>query len=72
MFDARQGSDELYNLRTDPNEQVNVVAENQQLALRLRQKLAARVHVDKGDRQALEASCRKDIHQQLAGHQVHF
>ena len=72
VFDARQGSDELYNLRTDPNEQVNVVAENQQLALRLRQKLAARVHVDKGDRQALEASCRKDIHQQLAGHQVHF
>ncbi len=59
VFDARQGRDELYNLRGDMNEQVNVVAENPQLALRLRQKLAARVHVDKADRKALEVSCRK-------------
>ncbi len=60
VFDARQGRDELYNLRTDPNEQVNAVAENPQLALRLRQKLAARLHVDKADRKTLEKSCRDD------------
>jgi arylsulfatase A-like enzyme len=57
VFDARQGRDELFNLDVDKNEQVNVVAENPGLALRLRQKLAARLHVDKAGREALMASC---------------
>jgi phosphatidylserine/phosphatidylglycerophosphate/cardiolipin synthase-like enzyme len=57
VFDARQGRDELYNLRMDKNEQVNVVAENPQLALRLRQKLAARLYQDNADRKTLEESC---------------
>jgi arylsulfatase A-like enzyme len=58
VFDARQGRDELYNVRADQDEQINVVAANPELALRLRQKLAARLHVDKADRKALAAACR--------------
>jgi arylsulfatase A-like enzyme len=41
IYDARQGQQELFNLRADPNEQKNLAATDTARARRLRQRLAA-------------------------------
>lgn len=47
ILDATNGSEELYDLRTDPNEQANRAADHPEICKRLRQHLAARAEADR-------------------------
>lgn len=49
IYDARKGQGELYDLAVDPDEQKNIAAAEPALALRLRQRLAAWMQVERQD-----------------------
>jgi arylsulfatase A-like enzyme len=56
ILDATNGHEELYDLRSDPEEQRNRSAEHPDICRRLRQRLAARVEADRRFFSGLEAS----------------